>query len=146
MSKREPRSIDEYLMASEEEGLLVVPVAQDDRPLSGSVGLLDWRIRGQISRIVAQGKLSGATGESVLMPVRTNHGLRKLLLVGMGTKTSTSRPSDFSKHIRGQIDGLGVKRVLFIDSFFNEDDEKARTAFNTKFETAFQGLETGWVR
>lgn len=41
-------------------------VAQDERPLQGFGGLLDWRMAGGLSRHLREGHLSGALAESFL--------------------------------------------------------------------------------
>ena len=60
----------------------VVFFFESDRPLRGGAGRADWRLCGQISRLILSGKLTGAAGEAVLIP--TGGGLAAPLLVGLG--------------------------------------------------------------
>jgi len=60
----------------------VVFFFESERPLRGGAGRADWRLCGQLSRLILSGKLTGAAGEAVLMP--TGGGLAAPLLVGLG--------------------------------------------------------------
>lgn len=56
----------------------------DDRPLSGALGLIDWRLCGFLSRAITRGMVTGALGETVLLPLRPRFGVDKLFLLGLG--------------------------------------------------------------
>jgi hypothetical protein len=53
-----------------------------DRPLQGGAGCVDWRLCGQLSRLLIAGKLSGASGEAVLL--QSGGGLTAPLTIGLG--------------------------------------------------------------
>ena len=53
-----------------------------DRPLQSGAGRVDWRLCGQLSRMLIAGKLSGASGEAVLL--QTGGGLTAPLAIGLG--------------------------------------------------------------
>jgi hypothetical protein len=40
---------------------------EDDRPLSGPAGLLDWRLNGALTRLLVEGRAVGRPGERVLV-------------------------------------------------------------------------------
>jgi hypothetical protein len=65
------------------EGIMA-PFFSDERPLSGVLGLIDWRLCGFVSRMIQQGIVSGAAGESVLVPLRPRLLVDKLFLFGLG--------------------------------------------------------------
>ena len=48
--------------------VVVVFFFDSDRPLRGGAGRADWRLCGQLSRLILAGKLTGARGDAVLMP------------------------------------------------------------------------------
>src|SRR5436190_1879228 len=48
--------------------LAVLPFFEDERPLQGLAGLVDWRIGGGLSALLRAGFCTGATGEAVLLP------------------------------------------------------------------------------
>lgn len=62
--------------------VVVVYYFDSDRPLRGGAGRADWRLCGQLSRLILAGKLSGSPGEAVLVP--TDGGLAAPLLIGLG--------------------------------------------------------------
>lgn len=67
--------------------LLVVPFFQNERPLRGLGGLVDWRLHGKLSHWLLSGALTGAFAEKTLTPSPTLRAGR-LLLVGLGLSES----------------------------------------------------------
>jgi len=49
---------------------VVVLCYENERPLQGLAGLLDWRFRGELSRAIQRGVLTGKSGECVYLPIR----------------------------------------------------------------------------
>jgi len=62
--------------------IAVVFFFESDRPLRGGAGRADWRLCGQLSRLILSGKLTGAAGEAVLVP--TYGGMAAPMLLGLG--------------------------------------------------------------
>ncbi|MBL8950760.1 MAG: peptidase M17 [Myxococcaceae bacterium] len=67
---------------------LCVFVADDDRPLTGAAGYLDWRMCGSLSRVLLQGFFKGDRGEQLLMPTSGGVPAVKLFAVGAGPSKS----------------------------------------------------------
>jgi len=65
--------------------VLVCGLAEGERPPKGVAGLVDWRLAGRLSRLVASGFVSGALGETLLVPGRPKLPFDKILLFGVGT-------------------------------------------------------------
>jgi len=65
---------------------LCIPFFEDERPLGGALGLVDWRMCGLLSRLIERGRVTGARGETVLVPARPKLTFEKLLLFGLGRK------------------------------------------------------------
>ena len=63
---------------------LVLPFFAEERPLRGAAGLIDWRLRGQLSRLRLRGRLTGAAFQRVLVPGRPLTSFDKIFLVGLG--------------------------------------------------------------
>lgn len=63
---------------------LVLPFFTEERPLRGPAGLIDWRLRGQLSKLRLRGRLTGAAFERVLVPGRPLTSFDKVFLVGLG--------------------------------------------------------------
>jgi len=61
---------------------------EDERPLRGALGLVDWRLCGQVSRLILRGRISGEAGEKVLIPARPRLPFEKLFLFGLGRRAS----------------------------------------------------------
>jgi hypothetical protein len=63
---------------------LALAFFEDERPLRGALGLVDWRLCGQISKLLVRGRARGAQGETVLVPTRPRLPFEKLFLFGAG--------------------------------------------------------------
>lgn len=58
---------------------------QEDWPLRGMPGLVDWRVCGHLSRQREAGWITCDEGEMVLMPLAPRLHCEKLLIIGMGS-------------------------------------------------------------
>jgi hypothetical protein len=63
---------------------LALAFFEDERPLAGALGLVDWRLCGQVSRLLLRGRARGALNETVLVPTRPRLPFEKLILFGAG--------------------------------------------------------------
>jgi hypothetical protein len=63
---------------------LVVACYQNERPLKGLAGLLDWRFEGFLSRCLREGVFSGQPGECAYLPLQRAGRVYHLLVVGAG--------------------------------------------------------------
>jgi hypothetical protein len=59
-------------------------VTEDDRPLSGATGYLDWRLCGALSKVLVSGFFVGAVGDRLLMPTEGRVPAQKVFAVGLG--------------------------------------------------------------
>jgi Cytosol aminopeptidase family, N-terminal domain len=60
-------------------------VGEEERPLTGLAGLVDWRLSGRLSRMIRSGLLTGAPGEALLTPPGSRLSFEKLFLFGTGS-------------------------------------------------------------
>ena len=60
-------------------------VPEDERPLRGDAGLIDWRLCGLISEHLRSGYATGQLGEAVLLPGDRPLSPARILLVGAGS-------------------------------------------------------------
>lgn len=67
---------------------LCLPFFEDERPFRGTSGLLDWRLRGQLSKLRIRGRIRGRLGERVLLPGRPLTSFDKVFLVGLGPRAA----------------------------------------------------------
>jgi hypothetical protein len=57
---------------------------QDERPLRGLAGYVDWRRHGSLSNMVRSGWCSGSAGESVMLPASDDLPMHRMVLHGLG--------------------------------------------------------------
>ncbi len=69
---------------------LVLTAFADDRPLRGLAGRIDWRLNGQLSRLMRDGFIDGHFSEAMLTPLTTRVPFDRLLFVGMGARAEFS--------------------------------------------------------
>jgi hypothetical protein len=60
-------------------------VGDDERPLSGLGGLLDWRLAAGLSRLLLDGRLVGAANESLLTPTLGALPGARIFAFGLGS-------------------------------------------------------------
>jgi len=70
---------------------LAVAIPEDERPLGGHAGFVDWRLGGALSRQIRSGFVSGAVGEAVLLPAQRPLIADRILLFGVGPAESPGR-------------------------------------------------------
>lgn len=71
---------------------IALPFFEDERPPRGALGLVDWRLCGQISRLLLRGRARGAFQETVLVPTRPRLAFEKLFLFGAGPVAELDEP------------------------------------------------------
>ncbi len=64
--------------------VLALGFFEDERPLKGATGWVDWRLNGKLSRFCIDGKLTGAWKEATLIPSEGRMSPRMILLLGLG--------------------------------------------------------------
>ncbi len=91
-------------------GALVLYLHEDEVPLPDVRGLVDWRLCGTLSRLVALGRLRGADGETTLMPVGHRLGCERLLVLGLGPRRTLSA-EELAERIRRALRTLADIQV-----------------------------------
>jgi hypothetical protein len=89
---------------------LCLPFFEDERPLRGAPGLIDWRLCGRISALLVSGRMRGELGEAVLMPARPRLMAERLLWLGAGAQVSLDS-TVFRGFIRDLMERLVALRV-----------------------------------
>jgi hypothetical protein len=104
---------DMRALDAQSDDLLVLGVLEDERPLVGLAGLVDWRLCGALSRWIVSGFATGVWGESVLYPSSTRLAQRVTLVLGLGTRPQlrTDRIHDAARRAAEVMGGLGSKRM-----------------------------------
>jgi hypothetical protein len=93
--------------------VLVTGFFQDERPLKGSSGWMDWRLNGLLSRFLIEKRLTGDWQEKTLIPSQGRVMPRMVLLLGLGKVKEYSylRMREISPYI------LEILRKLNTSSF-----------------------------
>jgi cytosol aminopeptidase family protein len=63
-------------------------VAEDDRPLPGTAGFVDWRLSGALSRVLKGGFFTGVKGDWLLLPSDGRLPFPRIFVVGLGPRKS----------------------------------------------------------
>ena len=78
-------ALDEF--GPDAQGCLMLTTFGDDRPLRGLTGLVDWRLNGQLSRLVRRDFVDGHWLEVTLAPISGRLPYDRLLLLGLGRRS-----------------------------------------------------------
>lgn len=94
--------------------LAVLPFFEDERPLQGLLGLVDWRTGGSLSALLRSGFCTGAAGESMLLPGRRTLPMERLCLLGLGPARAFDRAAAEAagERIVAVVEGLRPRDVL----------------------------------
>lgn len=124
---------DRALFEGELEGLILT-CYENERPLSGLVGLMDWRFHGAISEYIKQGTITGKRGECTYVPVTKkmmskNQKLFHLILVGVGNSHTVGKRDGVSdevfKIIHRNLSTLKLTRLGLSKKDFGNISEEA---------------------
>src|SRR5205814_6042297 len=63
---------------------LCVFVGEDERPLRGAAGFLDWRLGGALSRVLVSGFFVGAPSDTLLLPTAGRIAIPRVFAIGVG--------------------------------------------------------------
>lgn len=97
-----------------EADAIIVGFYEDERPLKGLAGEIDWLLCGSLSKILlSSGRLKGAVGEVALFSSRGKIPAEKIFLVGLGPKRdiTTNRLGAAARHAVSSAAGAGVRRA-----------------------------------
>lgn len=61
-------------------------VGEDERPLRGTAGYVDWRMCGALSRVLQDGFFTGAPNDSLLLPASGRFPIWRIFVIGVGRK------------------------------------------------------------
>jgi len=94
--------------------VLVATLVQGERPPHGVAGLVDWRLSGRLSRLIARGFASGVEGEVLLVPGKPKLPFDKVVLFGVGP-AETFEESTFRRVVEkmlGTLEGLRARTAV----------------------------------
>jgi hypothetical protein len=76
--------------------------------------LVDWRLSGTVSRLLADGFVTGRLGEVVMLPLRPKLPFDKALLFGLGTRATFTDEvfRDVTAHMLRATEGLCARTAV----------------------------------
>ncbi len=97
-----------------EADLAVAGFFLDERPLRGAAGRVDWRLCGVVTELVGSGRLRGRVGEATLVPSMGRLAADRVLLLGLGRRSSfrVGRARDTSHAAVERGLALGARAVV----------------------------------
>ena len=117
-------------------------VSEDERPLPGTAGFVDWRLCGSLSRILLGGFFVGARGDRLLVPTASRLVPERLFLIGLG-KSATLDAKGVGELLEGaaQVLTLAGSRAAALEVPGNGvvSDAARADALNKHFLPAFKG-------
>jgi leucyl aminopeptidase len=66
-------------------------VAEDDRPLPGTAGYVDWRLCGSLSRVLKAGFFTGVKDDWLLLPSDGRLPFPRVFAVGLGPRSALNK-------------------------------------------------------
>ncbi len=134
--------------------LLTLGFFQDERPLKGAAGWIDWRLNGKLSRFCIEGKLTGEWLEKTLIPSEGRISPRIILLLGLGKvkEYGAIRVRELSSFLWSVLEKMRVQSVcacLPCGEDYNVDGGKLMALFleeGAHRSDAPDGFEQAWIR
>jgi leucyl aminopeptidase len=119
-------------------------VAEDDRPLPGTAGYVDWRLCGSLSRVLKKGFFTGVKDDWLLLPSDGRLPFPRVFAVGLGRRAA------LDKEALGQVLASAAKVLakakvesvaLELPSGANLDEAAQAAALQQHFLPGFKGRQ-----
>jgi len=94
--------------------VLACGVFTDERPPHGTAGLVDWRLAGQVGRLMQRAFVTAERGEVVMLPLRPKLPFDKALLFGLGPRASFDDAvfREVTAHMLRAMEGLSARSAV----------------------------------
>lgn len=103
---------------------LAVTFYQNERPLGGLAGILDWYCYGAISKCIQKGTITGRIGECIYFPFSRHGTVYHLILAGAGLSDAPGYRSSVSNEtlevLRKNLSSLKLPKVGISKSDFGQ--------------------------
>ena len=114
--------------------VLAIGFFQDERPLKGSSGWIDWRLNGMLSHFLIENRLTGDWRETTLIPSKGRVIPQMILRVGLGRVRDYSylRLRELSPHLLETLKNLNTSNIclsLPSEERYNVDCGKSAEVF-----------------
>lgn len=116
-------------------------VAEDDRPLPGTAGFVDWRLSGALSRVLKQKFFTGTRQDWLLVPSDGRLPITRIFVVGLGVRKELDAGT-LGQALANAAQVLGKAQVesvaLEIPGGGRLDEADQAQAFQQHFLSAFK--------
>ena len=85
-------------------------VGEDERPLRGVAGFVDWRLCGALSRVLVEKFFTGTPGDQLLFPTEGRLPMGRIFVVGVG-KASALNGEGLGKALSAAAKMLNLAKV-----------------------------------
>lgn len=103
---------------------LAMTFYQNERPLCGLAGIMDWHFQGAISQCIQKGVITGKVGECVYFPLTRRGTTFHLVLAGAGHSSSPGQrdtvSSDTLHSLQKNLLSLGLSKIGVSKSDFGD--------------------------
>lgn len=125
---------------------LCLVVTEDERPLTGAAGFVDWRLCGGLSRLLKDGFFTGQPGEKLLTPSDGRLPTPLLFAVGLG-RAGAVTPLGLEHALTAAVAMLkkaGVdSAVLGLPALRKLDEATCADVVRRAFLAGFEGAHVG---
>lgn len=123
-------------------------VGEDERPLRGTAGYVDWRLCGGLSRVVQEGFFTGREGEWLLLPSNGRLSMSRIFVVGVGQGSALGTES-LAKTLLGAARTLAKARVesvaLEVPAAGRVDESTRAAILVNQFLPEFRGRQVAVI-
>jgi len=123
---------------------IVLLFFSNERPLKGATGLIDWRMNGSISRLIAKGMISGEKGEATLILPNKRIKSPKILMAGLGDSSGFGEASlkDTAMAIIRQLNKINIKNFTVAMPPLIQSQLSTKDAATTLVRQLVETIET----
>ena len=118
-------------------------VAEDERPLQGLSGFIDWRLCGGLSRVLQAKFFTGAADDQLLFPVAGRLPMTRLFAVGLGKSSKHLDSAALASALTAAGKMLSRAKIaavaIEVPGTGSISDEARAAAFTGQFMPAFEG-------
>jgi hypothetical protein len=123
-------------------------VGEDDRPLKGAAGYVDWRLAGAISRVLMKEFFVGAAGDCLLLPSNGRIAIPRIFACGTGKSDGfgPERLRELLADAASRLDRAKIRSVaLEIPGAGVVPDEERSRAVQEAFLARFSGERVAFL-